>query len=349
MLWSDRSKLGIVRFVSEDVIVVESDGRLTELPANPDVDCVEGNTVRFETDRGVTSIVSEESLDRLDRVWNEEPDIERFRPRRDLHQRLDFDDFGGLVEVVKKARKLVEIPLAHGDALRKIGAKPIKGVLFTGLPGTGKTHLAKIIADQAGSTFYEISGPTIFSKWYGESEKILRLVFDDAAKQESAIIFFDEIDSVAAARSSSGHEASNRVVGQLLTLMDGFEPTQQTIVIAATNRPQDLDPALRRPGRFDWEIAFPLPSETDRFQILKTTTKSLAVAENLELLSIAKITEGWSAAELTAVWAEAALFAVVDDRMQIRNEDLYAGYEEVAKQREGNGRSGRRVWKETQS
>ena len=152
---------------------------------------------------------------------------------------------------MSRARELIEVPLRNHEALSAIGARPIKGVLFTGEPGTGKTMLARIIAAQSGAAFYEISGPEIFSKWYGQSEELLRKLFQAAAKHDKAIIFFDEIDSVAAQRGDESHEASKRVVAQLLTLMDGFTPDTNVVVIAATNRPQDLDVALRRPGRFD--------------------------------------------------------------------------------------------------
>jgi transitional endoplasmic reticulum ATPase len=242
----------------------------------------------------------------------------------------DFDDFGGLSEIVERARELIELPLEHHEALSKIGARPIKGVLFTGPPGTGKTMLARIIANRAQAKFYEIRGPEIFSKWYGESEGLLRDIFDHASKQERSIIFFDEIDSVATQRAES-HEASRRVVAQLLSLMDGFTPEQNVMVIATTNRPQDIDGALRRPGRLDWEINFPLPGLEDRREILEVWARKLSTAGVLPHEMVAAKTELWSGAELAAIWSEAALIAVSDSgREAILAEDYLAGYERVS-------------------
>ena len=201
--------------------------------------------------------------------------MKRFRTEGNSDNQPTFDDFGGFSSVVRRAHELIKLPLERHAELAKIGARAIKGVLFTGPPGTGKTMLARIIAAQADAAFYEISGPEIFSKWYGQSEELLRRIFDAAAKEKRAIIFFDEIDSVAAQRADDAHEASRRVVAQLLTLMDGFDSTRNIVVIAATNRPQDLDIALRRPGRFDWEIEFPLPGKDDRLDILIKIARKL--------------------------------------------------------------------------
>ena len=193
--------------------------------------------------------------------------------------------------------------------------------------------LGRIIAARANAVFYEISGPEIFSKWYGQSEEMLRKLFDDAAKQERAIIFFDEIDSVAAQRDEDAPEASKRVVAQLLTLMDGFQPEHNVMVIATTNRPQDIDIALQRPGRFDWVIHFPLPNRSDREAILQVAARNLTTVGSLPHSYVAERTEGWSAAELTAIWTEAALLAVADDRAVLMTEDYLGGLERVMAQR----------------
>jgi transitional endoplasmic reticulum ATPase len=281
---------------------------------------------------GVVRVLSEEPIKLIDLPAVDDTVIAKFKMQEEAKKET-FDDFGGLKNVVERARELIEIPLKHKEALSKIGARPIKGVLFTGPPGTGKTMLARIIANSTNSEFYEISGPEVFSKWYGQSEEILRKLFEDAAKQPQAIIFFDEIDSVAGQRAEESHEASRRVVSQLLTLMDGFTPDNNVVVIAATNRPQDIDAALRRPGRFDWEINFPLPDRRDRELILQSSARRLSTSENLSHEWVSQNTKSWSAAELAAIWSEAALLAVADGRSKIMAEDYIGGFERVAAQR----------------
>jgi transitional endoplasmic reticulum ATPase len=194
--------------------------------------------------------------------------------------------------------------------------------------------LGRIIAHQAKATFYLINGPEVISKYVGDSEKLIRAIFDDAELNQPAVIFFDEIDSIAMQRSDESHEMSRRLVGQLLTLMDGFNKQTNIIVIATTNRPQDIDSALRRPGRFDWEIHFPLPSRDDREAILSVSSADLNVAPDLPHGIIADRTDGWSPAELTGIWRDAALLAVKDDRDVIITEDYFGGFERAAKQRQ---------------
>jgi len=280
-------------------------------------------------------VLAEDPIKYLDLPAVDDSTIQKFKTTADSN--LSFDDFGGLHDVVTRARELIEVPLLRKDELIKIGARAIKGVLFTGPPGTGKTMLARIIASSSDAQFYEISGPEIFSKWYGQSEEVLRKLFEDAAKQERAIVFFDEIDSVAGQRDDESHEASRRVVAQLLTLMDGFTPNDNVIVIAATNRPQDIDVALRRPGRFDWEVHFPSPDRFDREDILRKTSRNKAIEGPLPYAFIAHNTEGWSAAELAAIWSEAALLAVKDGRAVIIDEDCIGGFERVSAQRQRAG------------
>lgn len=193
--------------------------------------------------------------------------------------------------------------------------------------------LARIIANNTNSAFYEIKGPEIVSKWYGQSEEILRKIFHDAQNQDQAIIFFDEIDSIAGQRDAESHEASRRIVAQLLTLMDGFSSNNNIVVIATSNRPQDIDVALRRPGRFDWEIKFPLPKYDDRVLILQTISRHMKISREMPHELIAKKTNGWSAADLKAIWVEAALLAVEEARDNIIVEDYIGGFERVKMQK----------------
>ena len=328
--WPEEVWVGIVKLKKTDITIIDSSHILRHFPTT-DNPCYEiGNTVLAGKIQGVIRVVSETPIQSMDIPSVDKSVIEKFRWKPPEEDTLDFDCFGGLELVVKRARELIELTLLKSQELRNIGARPIKGVLFTGPPGTGKTMLAQIIAAKAEATFYKISGPEIFSKWYGQSEELLRRLFEVAGKESKAIIFFDEIDSVAAQRGDQSHEASKRVVAQLLTLMDGFVATNNVVVIAATNRPQDLDVALRRPGRFDWQIEFPYPNVQDRQEILAKTALRLKTKGPLPHLRIAKTTDGWSGAELAAIWSEAALLAVADGRKSIQEEDYIGGFERVS-------------------
>ena len=342
--WPEDLWVGVVKIKLSDVTIVESGGRFRSIPTSEITEYGVGNTVQAGDHSGVTRVLSDRPIKYIEIDLPELDDtvIQRFRTTVDS-SKIDFDSFGGLPTVVARARELIEVPLLHGERLRSIGARPVKGVLFTGEPGTGKTMLARIIASQADASFYEISGPEIFSKWYGQSEELLRKLFEAARAQKRAILFFDEIDSIAAQRDDESHEVSKRVVAQLLTLMDGFTSDTNVVVIAATNRPQDLDVALRRPGRFDWEIEFPYPDPVDRLDILIKTAKLHRTRDDLPHSQVAALSDGWSAAELAQIWSEAALLAVEDSRGEICEEDYIGGYERVMRYRrgaEGRSRSG---------
>jgi transitional endoplasmic reticulum ATPase len=327
-LWREDTWIGILSEKVDGGFIAEVNGRYRYLPSDDSAYKV-GNTVEGRGETQLVRILHDVPV-RIPETSGTDARVgERFlAPEGEGGD--DFSDFGGLHEVVERAQELIEIPLKHREELKRIGARRIKGVLFTGPPGTGKTMLARIIANRAEAKFYEIGGPEIFSKWYGESESILRGIFEHAREQDSSIIFFDEIDSVATQRAES-HEASRRVVAQLLSLLDGFTPDENVMVIATTNRPQDIDGALRRPGRLDWEITFPLPDLEDRKEILQVWEGKLNTVGVLPHDLISAKTEMWSSAELAAIWTEAALIAVADGgRDAILAEDYMAGYERVA-------------------
>lgn len=331
-VWPEESWVGVIRLKLPDLMVVDTGGRLRITPPPEDIECGVGYTVEARDTLGVVRVLSENPIRFLDLPDIDDSVIDAFHSKG-ASTAESFEDFGGLAQVVERARELVEVPLENHERLAEIGARPIKGVLFTGPPGTGKTMLARIIANKASADFYEISGPEVFSKWFGQSEEILRKIFEAASKKERAIVFFDEIDSVASQRSEDAHEASRRVVAQLLTLMDGFSPDDNVVVIATTNRPQDIDVALRRPGRFDWEVHFPLPDESDREAILNASAMHLTTLEPLPHKYVAGSSDGWSGAELSAIWSEAALLAVADGRSVIVAEDYLGGFQRVADQR----------------
>ena len=332
--WPDQLWIGVVRIKSEDFTVITAGGQNRKVRTITDVEYEVGNTVEAGDAQGVVRVLSKTPISLIDLPSLDESVTDEFLWKPPDGTELGFDDFGGLKEVVDRARELIEVPLQNREALSDIGARPIKGVLFTGKPGTGKTLLAQIIAHQSGAEFYRISGPEVFSKWVGQSEELLRKLFDKAAGSDKAIIFFDEIDSVAAKRDDASHESSTRVVAQLLTLMDGFSSKANVVVIAATNRPQDLDVALLRPGRFDWEIHFPYPNRADREDILIKTARRLQTRDPLPHRYIAAKSEGWSAAELAAILTEAALLAVGDGRREIYEEDYIGGYQRRSRYRE---------------
>ncbi|MBN1923839.1 MAG: CDC48 family AAA ATPase [Nanoarchaeota archaeon] len=221
-----------------------------------------------------------------------------------------YEDIGGLRKEVNKVREMVELPMRHPEVFERLGIQPPKGVLLYGPPGTGKTLLAKAVASESEAHFISINGPEIMSKWVGEAEKQLRNLFEDAEKNSPAIIFIDEIDAIASKREESTGEVERRVVAQLLALMDGLKSRGKVIVIAATNRPNALDPALRRPGRFDREIEIGVPDKEGRLEILKIHTRNMPLAGDVSLELLANQTHGFVGADLEALCKEAAMSVI---------------------------------------
>ena len=220
---------------------------------------------------------------------------------------VTYEDIGGLTDEIKKVREMIELPLRHPEIFEKLGIEAPKGVLLYGPPGTGKTLLAKAVANESNAHFISISGPEIMSKFYGESEARLREIFKEAKEKSPSIIFIDEIDSIAPKREEVTGEVERRVVSQLLSLMDGLEARGKVIVISATNRPNAIDPALRRPGRFDREIEIKVPDKKGRKDILMIHTRNMPLSDDVNLDKIAAISHGYVGADLEYLCKEAAM------------------------------------------
>ncbi len=224
--------------------------------------------------------------------------------------RVTYEDIGGLQDAIKKIREMVELPLKYPELFERLGVEAPKGVLLHGPPGTGKTLLAKAVANETNAAFFSISGPEIMSKYYGESEERLREIFKQAEENAPSIIFIDEIDAIAPKREEVTGEVEKRVVSQLLALMDGLKARGRVVVIGATNRPNALDPALRRPGRFDREIEIGVPNEQGRLEILQIHTRGMPLADDVDLKRLASVTHGFVGADLEALCKEAAMRAL---------------------------------------
>ncbi len=220
---------------------------------------------------------------------------------------INYEDIGGLSEEIKKIREMVEIPMKHPEIFERLGVQPPKGVLLHGPPGTGKTLLAKAVATESDANFILLNGPEIMSKFYGESEKKIRDIFEEAEKTAPTIIFIDEIDAIAPKREEVQGEVERRVVSQLLTMMDGLKSRGKVIVIGATNRVNALDPALRRPGRFDRELEISVPGKEGRLSVLKIHTRGMPLNKNVKLEEIANLTHGFVGADLESLAKEAAM------------------------------------------
>ncbi|MEO6153885.1 MAG: CDC48 family AAA ATPase [Croceibacterium sp.] len=233
-----------------------------------------------------------------------------FEEPRDGRGVINYDDVGGMDETIKALREMVELPLRYPELFTRLGVDPPKGVLLHGPPGTGKTRLAQAVANESDAEFFVINGPEIMGSAYGESERRLREVFEEAERAAPAIVFIDEIDSIAPKRQNVSGEAEKRLVAQLLTLMDGLQSRANIVVIAATNRPEAIDEALRRPGRFDREIIIGVPDEQGRREVLAIHTRGMPLAQDVDLSELARSTHGFVGADLAALAREAAIEAV---------------------------------------
>jgi len=260
--------------------------------------------------------------------------------------RTTYEDIGGLHEEIQRVREMVELPLRHPELFQRLGIDPPKGVLLHGPPGCGKTLLARAVANESEANFFSINGPEIMSKFYGESEARLREIFQQAQQNAPSIIFIDELDAIAPKREEVTGEVERRVVAQLLALMDGLSGRGNVIVIGATNRPSALDPALRRPGRFDREIEIGVPDKQGRYEILQIHTRGMPLAEDVDLKKLSEMTHGYTGADLASLSRETAMKALrrylpqinleeerippsVLEKMEITMNDFIEAYKEV--------------------
>ena len=244
--------------------------------------------------------------------------------RREDEERLDevgYDDIGGMRRQLGQIREMIELPLRHPTLFKTLGVKPPRGVLLYGPPGTGKTLIARAVANETGAFFFLINGPEIMSKMAGESESNLRKAFEEAEKNAPAIIFIDEIDSIAPKRDKANGEVERRIVSQLLTLMDGLKARSNVVIIGATNRPNTIDPALRRFGRFDREIDIGVPDENGRLEVLRIHTRNMKLDEDVDLEHVSKETHGFVGADLAALCTEAAMQCIREKMELIDIED----------------------------
>jgi transitional endoplasmic reticulum ATPase len=260
--------------------------------------------------------------------------------------RTTYEDVGGLHEELQRVREMVELPLRHPELFQRLGIEPPKGVLLHGPPGCGKTLLARAVANESEANFFSINGPEIMSKFYGESEARLREIFQQAQQNAPSIIFIDELDAIAPKREEVTGEVERRVVAQLLALMDGLSGRGNVIVIGATNRPGALDPALRRPGRFDREIEIGVPDKQGRYEIVQIHTRGMPLADDVDLKKLSDMTHGYTGADLSSLGRETAMKALrrylpqinleeervppsVLDKMQVTMEDFVNAYKEI--------------------
>ena len=260
--------------------------------------------------------------------------------------RTTYEDIGGLHEEIQRVREMVELPLRHPELFGRLGIEPPKGVLLHGPPGCGKTLLVRAVANESEANFFSINGPEIMSKFYGESEARLREIFQQAQKNSPSITFIDELDAIAPKREEVTGEVERRVVAQLLALMDGLSGRGNVIVIGATNRPGALDPALRRPGRFDREIEIGVPDKQGRYEIIQIHTRGMPLAEDVNLKKLAAMTHGYTGADLAALCRETAMKALrrylpqinleeervppsVLEKMEVKMEDFTNAYKEI--------------------
>lgn len=331
------NSIGVVKQEIGDRVVVEQGGRLVVYEVEDDVSVESGYTVEI-SNAGIVREVIETTAIRRESPHPASTDINEYIedlkfPSKELE--VGFEHFGGMSDHLRYVQKRVDLLLNQREAIERIGRKPTLGALFYGKPGTGKTHFAKIVASESDADFYRIRGPEIVSKWVGDTEEILRKLFDHARENAPAILFFDELDSLGSERGDGPNQQfGNRIVAQLLSLMDGIDQEQEgLLIIGSTNRIDDIDQALLRSGRLDWKIKFEIPDYQGRVEIFESLQQQgYDVADSVDPEEIASLTDGWTGAQLSSLLDEAVIVAVSSGREQITTTDLMISYERRSSQ-----------------
>lgn len=326
------NSVGIVQKVHNGRAVVEQGGRLTVYEVDEGVSVESGNTVEI-SGAGVIQEMIETTAIEPESRHPASTDIDGYIrdlkfPAEDLD--VGFEHFGGMSDHLRYVQNRVDLLLNQREEVKRIGRQPKLGALFHGKPGTGKTHFAKIVASESDTDFYRIRGPEIVTKWIGDTEEILRELFNHARRNEPAILFFDEIDSLGSERGDGPNQQfGNRIVAQLLSLMDGIdEESEGLMIIGSTNRIEDIDQALLRSGRLDWKVKFEIPDYQGRVEIFESLRKQgYDVADTVDPEEIASLTDGWTGAQLSSLLDEAVIVAVSSGREQITMTDLKISYE----------------------
>ncbi|AEH35617.1 ATP-binding protein [Halopiger xanaduensis] len=343
----ERSELGTVKKQLDGAAIVEINGVTQKIPNPRNINVEPGAAVEISRNMIVDVHPGIDPSLSLFGPDNESL-INSFKESRssgqdgDEEKELTFKDFGGMTTPQEQFRERVELFLTESDALSTVGTEPRMGALFYGPPGTGKTHFARILSESISAQFYRIRGPEIVSKGVGDTERLIREIFDDAREESPSIIFFDEIDSIAVDRGGEGtRDFSQRIVAQLLAVLDGFDGAQENVfVIAATNQINEIDDALLRPGRFDWQVHFPRPSDEHRREIFNTLREGYNLSDTITEENIDQVmsrTEGWTGAKLRALLNEAGVLCVAAGRDEIRHSDLLKAHERLMMQMNTNG------------
>lgn len=323
-LWNAGNSVGEVTHANDDDVVIKIDGSHRSFRQASSAPYLVGQLVEFLPGSGPGKVLGEQDDDRSLSSRLDDFDVESLIIKPSDND-VTMDQVGGAEHLKRRAENLVKVALSPENRLKTLGVKNIKGILFSGPSGTGKTFLAKALASVTSATFYNISGPVIAGELVGQSERRLRDIFDHAEMNRPAILFFDEIDSLASQRGDGSNEHSNRLIGQFLSLLDGHKPFDQVIVIATTNLPSALDNALLRPGRLGHKLVFNFPDAADRFQIMEAQTSGMKFMPDNEppLDELVEMTRGWTAADLGHIWTEAGILAALDGRYRMCAEDIY--------------------------